>query len=177
MHKLILCLFLLLPLCVGATVRSINNSNNYVGVAADTKPIEGVQPGAVFYETDTTKVYFWAGPSDRGASTDWDEQKTVSISEDQTLNRTNINAGGTYLRRTTTGVVKASPGALVGFFLASTTACTVLLHDDPDSATAPIVLNTTAALTVLGWYPLPVTLTTGLFLTVGGTCDITFVII
>ncbi len=95
--------------------------------------------------------------------------------EDQTLNKLNINAAGSYKQMTATGAVKASAGALVGFFLASSTSCTVQLHDDPDSATAPVVLNTTSALTVLGWYPLPATFTTGLYFTEGGTCDITFV--
>ena len=99
---------------------------------------------------------------------------TLQKGENETLNKMDVNAAGSYKQVTATGAIKASAGALVGFWLASTTACTVQLHDDPDSATAPVVLNTTAALTVLGWYPLPVTFTTGLYFTEGGACDITF---
>ena len=108
------------------------------------------------------------------ANSSGQETHTLDAGENQPLNKIDTNDGGNYKQVTATGFIKASAGALVGFFVASSTNCTVQLHDDPDSATAPIVLNTTTTLAV-GWYPLPATFGTGLYFTEGGTCDITFV--
>ena len=81
---------------------------------------------------------------------------------------------GQYGRLTASGVVKAESGLLVGFFVASGTP-TLKLQDNATGATDPIILNTTAALTAGTWYPLPALFVRGLYATLGGAGDITFI--
>lgn len=81
---------------------------------------------------------------------------------------------GQYQRLSATGVVKAQSGALVGFFVASGTP-TLKLNDNASGATAPIILNTTAALTAGTWYSLPALFVNGLYATITGAGDITFI--
>ena len=46
---------------------------DYIGAAADTKPIHGVKRGSALIETDTNNMYRWKGSEERGSSTDWVE--------------------------------------------------------------------------------------------------------
>lgn len=46
---------------------------DYIGAAADTKPITNVKRGSKAVEHDTNKTYRWTGREDQGASTDWKE--------------------------------------------------------------------------------------------------------
>lgn len=72
-----------------------------------------------------------------------------------------------------TGPVVQGDGNLVGFFVASSTSGTVKLWDST-SAAGTIILQTTGTLAV-GWYPMPASFTNGVYLTVGGTINVTVV--
>ena len=76
-----------------------------------------------------------------------------------------------YVRLTASGLVKNSAGTLGGFMVASGTP-TVKLWDNTSAAGA-VLLDTLQ--TVAGeWYPLPASFTGGLYATLGGAGDITF---
>jgi len=64
-------------------------------------------------------------------------------------------------------------GELIGFFVASSASGTVKLWDEA-TATGNVILNTTGTLAV-GWYPCPAYFDKGLYLTVGGTINVTVV--
>lgn len=85
-----------------------------------------------------------------------------------------INGPNQYTRLTTTGVVKAGSGNLVGFFVASGTP-TVKLWDNASAASGTVILNTSAAVVPPAWYPLPLAFTKGCYATITGAGDITFV--
>lgn len=84
------------------------------------------------------------------------------------------NPQGQYIRLAASGVVKADAGALVGFYMASGTP-TLKLYDNPSAASGTIILNTSAALTAATWYWLPAQFTKGLYATLTGAGDITFI--
>ncbi len=46
---------------------------DYIGAAADDKPITNVKRGSKILEYDTGKAYRWKGSEERGATTDWYE--------------------------------------------------------------------------------------------------------
>lgn len=75
---------------------------------------------------------------------------------------------------TATGnVTTAAGGALIGFYVNSTTAGTVVLRQGGASGT---VLNGTIT-PAIGFHRFPANFTNGLHLTVGGTIDVTFFVI
>lgn len=82
------------------------------------------------------------------------------------------NTRATVTRLTATATLKTTRGKLVGFFVSSTTAGTIVLHD----ATAATNQFTGTITPAAGaWYPLPVPFRTGLHAVIGGTLDVTFV--
>lgn len=99
---------------------------------------------------------------------------TLSTGENTAMSALNVLENASYKQVTATGVIKASAGVLTGIFVAASTSCTIQLHDDPDSATAPIVIDTTAAITAPAFYPVKAAFSTGLYFTEGGTCNVTF---
>lgn len=83
-----------------------------------------------------------------------------------------IVSGGRYkLNGTTSQQVKDVRGALVGVFVASSTSCTIKFWDNTAGSTT-VLVNTFSA-SAATWYPLPFVFNTGLYITVGGTCDYT----
>lgn len=75
---------------------------DYIGAAADSKPIQGVKRGAKLLEYDTGNSYRWKGSEERGATTDWYElYDPMSLgtrlagerNEDSTTGTDYINAG------------------------------------------------------------------------------------
>lgn len=78
-----------------------------------------------------------------------------------------------YQRLTSTGQVKIGGGKLQGFIVASGTP-TIKLWDSAD-ASGDIVLNTMQTAAAL-FYPLPISFSNGLFATITGAADVTFVI-
>lgn len=72
---------------------------------------------------------------------------------------------------TATGTVNSVSGRLLGFYVCSTTAGTIVLRDGGASGT---VLTGTITPAV-GWHALPLGYGTDLHATIGGTLDVTFV--
>jgi hypothetical protein len=78
--------------------------------------------------------------------------------------------GGYPVHLTATGQVLAAPGQLVGFYVNSTTAGTLILYDAL-TATNPITGTITPA---IGFNIFPSIHLTGIFATIGGALDVTF---
>lgn len=79
---------------------------------------------------------------------------------------------GYWVNRTTSGIVLAKPGSMIGFYVNSTNVGTIQLFDNPGAAANPIggVITPTIG---FQWYP--AILLTGLFVTIAGTAlDVTF---
>jgi hypothetical protein len=74
---------------------------------------------------------------------------------------------------TASQVISGSPGFLAGVFVASASAATIKLWDNPLAGSGAVLVNTFTP--ALGWNPCPIPFSTGLFATVGGTLDATFV--
>lgn len=79
-----------------------------------------------------------------------------------------------YGRVTASGVICASRGRLAGFFVASTTAGTIVLYDNTAASGTQISGTITPA--AGAFYPFPVDFQTGLYATIGGTLDVTFLL-
>ena len=77
-----------------------------------------------------------------------------------------------YLRLTASGVVIGSRGRLAGFYVASTTSGTITLYDNPSAASGTQISGTITPST--GWNAYPVDGLTGIYATIGGTLDVTF---
>ncbi len=82
-----------------------------------------------------------------------------------------VTETGQYSNKSASALIYTGAGRVLGIFCASSTAGTVKLWDQT-SAAAPILVNTTS---VYGgtWYPMPFDFVNGLYLTIGGTCDVT----
>ena len=79
--------------------------------------------------------------------------------------------GGTPTNRTTTGVVSLVPGSLLGFYVNSTNAGTLVLRDG--GATGTVISGTITP--AIGFHRFPAACVTGLHATIGGTAlDVTF---
>ena len=79
---------------------------------------------------------------------------------------------GTPSLKTASGVVKAAPGDLLGFYVNSTTAGTLILHDHASAASNAVTGTITPA---VGWHPLPLKMSTGIYAEIGGTLNVTLV--
>lgn len=84
------------------------------------------------------------------------------------------NNVGTYKAVSATGNIKNSSGALLGFFVSSSTALTVTLYDDAATGTTTPILATFTPATI-GWFDLPASFVSGLYAVLGGTGTVTFV--
>ena len=83
----------------------------------------------------------------------------------------NNNEMYAYYRLTASGLIKTGAGQLGGFIVATGTP-TITIYDGTTSA-GTLILNgvvTTAGVP----YPVPVGFNTGLYVTISGTCDVTF---
>lgn len=79
---------------------------------------------------------------------------------------------GTARLLTATGTVHPFSGRLLGFYVASTSAGTIVLRDGGASGDALTGTITPA----VGWHALPLTYAVDLHATIGGTASITFVV-
>jgi hypothetical protein len=86
----------------------------------------------------------------------------------------NIQAG-TPVRLTSSGVVKAEQGVLIGVIVASSTSLTIKLWDNASAGSGTVLLDTTAAITAPTYIPLPIAFANGCYATLGGTGSATFV--
>lgn len=76
-----------------------------------------------------------------------------------------------YSRRTATATIKSGRGKLAGFYVASTTAGTIVFHD----ATAATNQFTGTITPAVGWHTLPANFSSGLHAVIGGTLDVTII--
>jgi hypothetical protein len=82
-----------------------------------------------------------------------------------------VAGGRFYYNLTADSAIKTGRGNLVGVFVASSTSCTIKVWDNTSAATT-VLVNTFSA-SAATWYPLPFVFNTGLYVDVGGTCDLT----
>lgn len=78
---------------------------------------------------------------------------------------------GYWVNLTADGVVKASPGSILGFYVNSTTGGTLRLHDHATAASNPMGGVITPA---IGWNEYPMKFSAGLFADIENTLDVTF---
>jgi hypothetical protein len=83
-----------------------------------------------------------------------------------------MNVGGP-VRLTGTGQVKEGGGAILGFYVNSTSTGTIVLHDAATGGTNAISGTITPA---IGWHPFPVKFTAGLRAVIANTLDVTFIV-
>jgi hypothetical protein len=86
----------------------------------------------------------------------------------------NIQAG-TPARLTSSGVVKAEQGVLIGAVIASSSSLTIKLWDNATAGSGTVLLDTTAAITAPAYLPLPISFANGCYATIGGTGSVTFI--
>lgn len=85
--------------------------------------------------------------------------------------------GSTPVEIATSGVVSSVPCKVAGFFVNSTSSGTLKLWDNA-TAGSGTVLNNTISLSTVGFYPLANMQTVnGLYATIGGTLDVTFLLL
>jgi hypothetical protein len=80
---------------------------------------------------------------------------------------------GAYKNVTATGNISPTHGALIGFYVNSTTDGTVQLYDS--ATTEDDVAITGEIKPAAGWHALPVTVGSGIYAVITGTIDVTFV--
>lgn len=82
-----------------------------------------------------------------------------------------VNTGGAPINLTASGAVSLVPGTLVGMYVASTTAGTVVIRDGGSGGTAITGTITPA----VGWHPLNMQCSSACYATLGATINVTFV--
>jgi hypothetical protein len=80
--------------------------------------------------------------------------------------------GGNPKNVTATGVVSALPGTLLGFYVNSTAAGTLILRDGATAGSGTVLNGVLTPL--IGFHRYPANLGAGLNITVGGAIDVTF---
>ena len=86
---------------------------------------------------------------------------------------TPVIVGQASVNLTSSGVVKGAPGFLMGIFVASASVPTIKFYDNATAASGTVLVNTFTPVT--GWNACPLPFNNGLFATIGGTLDATFV--
>lgn len=84
----------------------------------------------------------------------------------------NLNVG-TAKNLTASASVKAGQGAMLGFYVNSTTSGTVAFYDDPATGTTLALTGTITP--AVGWHGLPVAFANGLNVVIGATLNVTIV--
>ena len=79
---------------------------------------------------------------------------------------------GSYVNLSASGLVRTGPGRLLGIFVASASATPTIKVWDNTSAATTILVNTFTPVAG-GWYSMPFTFLTGLYITISGTVDCT----
>lgn len=79
---------------------------------------------------------------------------------------------GGHLRLTASGAVKAGAGSIAGFYVASTTAGTITLYDNPSAASGTQISGTITP--AVGWHAFPARFSRGCWVEIAGTIDVTF---
>jgi len=81
-------------------------------------------------------------------------------------------SGGSPILLTASGAVSLVPGTLIGVYVNSTTSGTIVVRDGTTSAGTAVTGTITPA---VGWQQMNFQLSTGCFVTIGGTLNATFV--
>ena len=79
---------------------------------------------------------------------------------------------GTPINKTSTGSVSLVPGTLLGFYVNSTTAGTIVIGNGSGAAGTAISGTITPA---IGWHRFPAYCTAGCYATIANTINVTFV--
>lgn len=82
----------------------------------------------------------------------------------------NVTEGGNATNLTASGAISSGPCTLLGFYVNSTTAGTVVIRDGGSSGTALCGTITPA----IGFHRFPAAIGTSAYATIGGTLDVTF---
>lgn len=107
---------------------------------------------------------------------------TIEVGVPINLTGSGIVAGGTAMARTFPGgpndqgsVAETTPlaGTMLGFYVNSTTSGTIVLRNGQTSGATAIGGTITPA---IGWNFYPVTCPLGIYATIGGTLDVTFIV-
>lgn len=83
-----------------------------------------------------------------------------------------VCGGDKALNGSTSQAVKTGTGELTGIHVNSSSSGTIKLWDST-AASGTVLINTYSP--IVGWNPMPIPFTTGLYITVGGTIDYTVV--
>ena len=83
-----------------------------------------------------------------------------------------VQQSGTPINLTASGAISLCPGSLLGFFVNSTTAGTIVIKNGGSAGTALCGTITPS----IGWntFPAAITSASGAYATIGGTIDVTF---
>lgn len=79
---------------------------------------------------------------------------------------------GAPINKTSSGIVSKAGGTLLGFYVNSTTAGTIVLRDGTLSSSAAISGTITPA---IGWREFPAEMPNGCYATIANTLDVTFI--
>lgn len=190
MRKLLcgaLCaLFLASGLDAFADVYAVpKNPAVFIGQSTDTKPTTGLNPGDLFYESDTDQTFMWVGPPNTGGdSADWvlwgggasiREMPNPSC-HSTALGICESGSGGTayFDDNVANASFQVTTGAsrLVRFTLGGDTATTVTFYDDSDgtcNSNQRTPTFTSPSATIPGIYEIGMDFTNGIcMLTAGG---------
>lgn len=81
---------------------------------------------------------------------------------------------GAYKNISATGNVSKVPCKMLGFFVSTESTGTVRIYDSATTTTSTPVTDT-ISVNAGTWYNLPVALTAGMYVVIGGTADVTLV--
>lgn len=82
-----------------------------------------------------------------------------------------VNEALDFVNLSASAQVKSGPGIIAGIFCASSSSGTCKVWAQTTAA-VPVLVNT-FSLTAGTWYPIPARFSAGLYVTIGGTADIT----
>lgn len=138
-------------LCLPAAAEVISvpaDTPSYVGSSTDTKPVRGVQPGAIFRETDTGISYIWNSKSTSGTQANWVQWGEAVFlgnqiaGEDRVLDRTFGGPKGLCKVMTSDGVIKGEPGMLIAVYASGIeTGDAIVIYDNASAASGTAVFN------------------------------------
>lgn len=80
---------------------------------------------------------------------------------------------GQYKNMSASANVLPRAGALLGFYVNSTSSGTIRFYDSATTTTTTAITNTITP--AVGWHPLPVAVANGVYAVIGATLDVTVV--
>lgn len=80
---------------------------------------------------------------------------------------------GNYENFTASANVVPVSGAMLGFYVNSTSSGTIALYDSATTTTTTVITGTITP--AIGWHALPITFVNGLYIVIGSTINVTIV--